>query len=323
MKPFIPRRACYLLSCTALSIVLANSPARSETRSIAEQEPASSTATAISATPAATWWSPAVEATEPAPVVAGDRAIPESSNIKSGDKNAETLPGEASEISETTSKSEGEIADATETQPLNRESATALPSAEIKTEVTSVSARPFVSTAAGDITPTAAIASSEVKTEEKATPVLAQVARRPTRRPGANFLGIGANVGSDNEDFADLAILTKLKLLDLAVTDNPWSLSVRPSLAFSNGILDLRLPATIEFRQATLTADMGRDRWQPFAGAGAAVSLVKDGDSEFDFMATGGADYVFNSNLTFTGMVNLLFLDDIDAEVQVGVGFNF
>lgn len=323
MKAFIPRRACYLLSCTALSIVLANLPARSETTIAAAAASASSTATATPATPAATWWSPAVEVPESASVPTGDRALAESSNIKSVDKNAEPLPGEASEIGSTAPKSEGAIADTAQPQPLNRESATALPSAEIKTEVTSVSARPFVSTAAGDITPAPAIAASEVKTDETASPVLAQVARRPTRRPGANFLGIGANVGSDNEDFADLAILTKLKLLDLAVTDNPWSLSARPSLAFSNGILDLRLPATIEFRQATLTGNLGRDRWQPFAGAGAAISLVKDGDSEFDFMATGGADYVFNSNLTFTGMVNLLFLDDIDAEVQVGVGFNF
>lgn len=329
MKPFIPRRACCLLSCTALSIVLANLPARSETTSVAAAEPAPSTATATPATPTATWWSPVVEAAESAAVPADTPALPETSTVKSLDKNAETLPELAGEIGKIGEESELANPDtatadlpAAEPQLLNRESATAPVRAEIKTEVTSLSERASFSTTAGDITPAPAIASGEVKAGETASPV-AQITRRPIARPGANFLGIGANIGSDNEDFADLVILSKLRLFDLALTDRPWSVSARPSLAFSNGILDLRLPATIEFRQATLTDDMGAERLQPFAGAGVALSLVKDGDSDFDFMLTGGADYLFTPNLTFTGMVNLLFLDDIDAEVQVGVGFNF
>lgn len=40
-------------------------------------------------------------------------------------------------------------------------------------------------------------------------------------------------------------------------------------------------------------------------------------------MLTGGIDYLLTPEWTLTGMVNLLFLSDINVEAQIGLGFNF
>ena len=136
-----------------------------------------------------------------------------------------------------------------------------------------------------------------------------------------NFIGAGASIG-DNDDFADFAILSKIRLLEFPVAeDRAWSLSARPCLAFSNGLIDLRLPATIEFKQPTVDSDEPGDRLAPFAGEGVAVTLKEDDESRFDFMLTGGIDYLLTPDWTLTGMVNLLFLSDINVEGAQKPGF--
>lgn len=179
------------------------------------------------------------------------------------------------------------------------------------------------STAAGDLTATPASTPeyAGIPQTESAPQQISQF-EVEGRIPGANFIGIGANIG-DNEDVLDLAILSKIRFFTFGSEDRPWTLSARPTLAFSNGIVDLRLPATVEFKQVTLDTGEPADRYTPYAGAGFAVSLDDDSDSEFDFMLTGGLDYLLSDAFTLTAMINLLFLDDVDVEGQFGVGFNF
>lgn len=187
-----------------------------------------------------------------------------------------------------------------------------------------ISAEPVLdrsfSTAAADLNP-APVNTQRAGFTEKAPDVIAQI-DRATRVPGNNFIGIGANIG-DNEDIFDLVVLSKIRLFNLPVRDQAFSVSARPSIAFSNGILDIRVPATVEFKQPTLDTGEPGDRLGFFGGAGVALSIDDDDDTEFDFMLTGGADYLFTEDLTFTAMVNFLFLDDVDIEGQFGVGFNF
>lgn len=146
--------------------------------------------------------------------------------------------------------------------------------------------------------------------------------RRRVFEYGYNYVGLGGNIG-DNNDLIDFTVISKFQLTDFEAGDRNFGLSVRPSLALSNSIVDIRFPVTADWPGFGGTVSREVNKLDPFAGAGLAVSVDDDDDTEFDFMLTAGADYPLPRNLTAMGQLNFLFLDDIDLEFQFGIGYNF
>ena len=138
---------------------------------------------------------------------------------------------------------------------------------------------------------------------------------RESKRPGDNYVGLATVVGGDT-DFIDAAIISKVKVLNL---DSSKSLSVRPSAVFSNGDLDLRIPATVDMTR--INRDLGElnGRMPPYAGGGVAI----DSDGDADLMLTAGMDVQLTPRITGTAAANVLFLGDTEFDATVGVGYNF
>lgn len=377
MKPNFIKRAPAIVSLTALSVVLAAIPARSETTSAAVAAPTSAATTEMAASEPAAGGDVAEEQTAPVAASATETASSASAttgmaapapaswlNIPVEQKTqaaaggalqastsaeAQTAAGEpvsAPALESVSVGAEQSKLAASGSQALDGESASAeadssepvlvgQPGGGVWEPVAKAAASPSkadmalpvtgvpVSSSAADLTPVQAPAEEAGAAQQKNPRAIAQLFGSRNTPPGTNFIGAGASIG-DNDDFADFVILSKIRLLEFPFGDDRvWSLSGRPSLAFSNGLIDLRLPATIEFKQATLDSDEPGDRIAPFAGAGVALTLKQDDNSRFDFMLTGGIDYLLTPDWTLTGMVNLLFLSEINVEAQVGLGYNF
>lgn len=139
-------------------------------------------------------------------------------------------------------------------------------------------------------------------------------------RPGDNYVGAGVQFS----DPVRFALVSKLKLTEIDLQETPVSISFRPTVAFSDGV-DLRFPVTIDLPQLNLETETPFDKLAPFFGLGAAVSIDtgNNADTRFDFMLTGGVDYVLSRDFTVTGALNVLFLDNVDAEFRLGLGYNF
>lgn len=304
MKQIINRRVSSIVTFTALSVMFGSLPAAAETSGAAVLSVKAPVAEESLQEPAASRWEQVSES------VTNKQARTQEIAIKPQAEVEQTL----TVLTDTApaSVSEADLLTGAVTLP-----ASTIPTHRISTEP--VLDRSF-STAAADLNP-APVNTQRAGFTEKAPDAIAQIETR-TRIPGNNFIGIGGNIG-DNEDILDLVVLSKIRLFDLPFQEQAFSVSARPSVAFSNGILDIRLPATVEFKQPTFDTGEPADRLGFFAGPGVALSIDDDDDTEFDLMLTGGADYLFTEDLTLTAMVNFLFLDDVDIEGQFGVGFNF
>ncbi|BAY82813.1 hypothetical protein NIES267_22970 [Calothrix parasitica NIES-267] len=138
---------------------------------------------------------------------------------------------------------------------------------------------------------------------------------RESKRPGDNYVGLGTVIGGDT-DFIDAAIISKVKVLNL---DSSKSLSVRPSAVFSNGDLDVRIPATIDITRVNRDLGELNGRMTPFAGGGVAI----DSDGDADLMLTAGMDVQLTPRITGTAAANVLFLGDTEFDATIGVGYNF
>ncbi|MBV6621410.1 MAG: hypothetical protein KI793_00385 [Rivularia sp. (in: Bacteria)] len=138
---------------------------------------------------------------------------------------------------------------------------------------------------------------------------------RESKRPGDNYVGLATVLGGDT-DFADAAIISKVKVFDF---DSSKSISVRPSAVFSNGDLDLRIPATVDITR--INRDLGElnGRMTPYAGGGVAI----DSDGDADLMLTAGMDVQLTPRITGTAAANVLFLGDTEFDATLGVGYNF
>lgn len=138
---------------------------------------------------------------------------------------------------------------------------------------------------------------------------------RESQRPGDNYVGLATVVGGDT-DFIDAAIISKVKVLNL---DSSKSVSVRPSAVFSNGDLDLRIPATVDITRVNRDLGELNGRMTPYAGGGVAI----DSDGDADLMLTAGMDMQLTPRITGTAAANVLFLGDTEFDATVGVGYNF
>lgn len=75
---------------------------------------------------------------------------------------------------------------------------------------------------------------------------------------------------------------------------------------------------------APITYDFGgviSDRFQPFIGAGAGVTTGDETD--FQVVATAGADYQLGNSYAINGSVNYLPLDDQRVDFVAGLGYRF
>ena len=108
------------------------------------------------------------------------------------------------------------------------------------------------------------------------------VIKKTSNSRGENYVGLGTIIGGDS-DFIDAAIISKVKVLNLGRSK---SLSIRPSAVFSNGDLDLRIPATVDITR--INRDLGElnGKIKPYAGGGFAI----DSGGDADLMLTGGMD---------------------------------
>ena len=136
-----------------------------------------------------------------------------------------------------------------------------------------------------------------------------------TSTKGENYIGLGTVIGGDS-DFIDAAIISKVKLLNLGRSK---TLSIRPSAVFSNGDLDLRIPATIDITKVDRDLGELNGKIKPYAGGGIAI----DSGGDTDLMLTGGMDVKLTSKLTATTAANVLFLGDTEFDLTVGLGYNF
>ncbi|MEO1559023.1 MAG: hypothetical protein AAFS12_05100, partial [Cyanobacteria bacterium J06632_19] len=101
--------------------------------------------------------------------------------------------------------------------------------------------------------------------------------------------------------------------------DSSKSISVRPSAVFSNGDLDVRIPATVDITR--INRDLGElnGRMTPYAGGGVAI----DSDGDADLMLTAGMDVQLTPRITGTAAANVLFLGDTEFDATLGIGYNF
>lgn len=183
------------------------------------------------------------------------------------------------------------------------------------------------STTAVDLTPATEPTSNTA--EVAPTSEQSQVAQIPTspvltRPPANNYIGAGVNFGDDTS----FAVISKFAITQFS----DYGVSLRPSVLFGDTV-NFRVPITIESRLSTDSEQA--NRFAPYAGLGVAIDTDDDGEGDSDidntdnddddvgFMLTAGSDFLLTNRLTATAGLNLIFNDDTDLELLLGVGYNF
>jgi hypothetical protein len=184
------------------------------------------------------------------------------------------------------------------------------------------------STTAADLTPATAPTDStaEIAPTTSEQSQVAQIPTSPvlTRPPANNYIGAGVNFGDDTS----FAVVSKFAITQFS----DYGVSLRPSVLFGDSV-NFRVPITIESRLNTESEQA--NRFAPYAGLGVAIDTDDDdeGDSDIDndddgdddvgFMLTAGSDFLLTNRITATAGLNLIFNDDTDLELLLGVGYNF
>ena len=183
------------------------------------------------------------------------------------------------------------------------------------------------STTAVDLTP--AEPTSNTAEIAPGTSEQSQVAQIPTspvltRPPANNYIGAGVNFGDDTS----FAVISKFAITQFS----SYGVSLRPSVLFGDSV-NFRVPITIESRLNTESEEA--NRFAPYAGLGVAIDTDDDGEGDSDidntddddddvgFMLTAGSDFLLTNRFTATAGLNLIFNDDTDLELLLGVGYNF
>lgn len=123
---------------------------------------------------------------------------------------------------------------------------------------------------------------------------------------------VGAGVRAFLNDPTSIVIDSKVKI----TTMGDFTLSTRPAVMFGDGIVESRLPITVE-------VPLGSS-FYPYAGLGLAHNA--DGTNNIDPMLTGGTDIRVSNNIYIDANLNLIYqtaIDDLDAEVIFTVNYGF
>ncbi len=135
-------------------------------------------------------------------------------------------------------------------------------------------------------------------------------------RGGRSYIGVGGNIGLGGDRSLNegaFAIITKIGL--------SRNLSVRPSALVKDNAVFL-IPVTFDFSTQPL-ADTPQQRINvaPYLGLGAIIATGNNED--VGFLLNGGVDIPLSSRLTANASVNVGFLNDTEAGLLLGVGYNF
>lgn len=183
------------------------------------------------------------------------------------------------------------------------------------------------STTAVDLTPAEPTSNTaEIAPETSEQSQVAQIPTSPvlTRPPANNYIGAGVNFGDDTS----FAVISKFAITQFS----SYGVSLRPSVLFDDSV-NFRVPITIESRLNTDSEQA--NRFAPYAGLGVAIDTDDDGEGDSDvdniddddddvgFMLTAGSDFLLTNRITATAGLNLIFNDDTDLELLLGVGYNF
>lgn len=183
------------------------------------------------------------------------------------------------------------------------------------------------STTAIDLTPAEPTSNTaEISPETSEQSQVAQIPTSPvlTRPPANNYIGAGVNFGDDTS----FAVISKFAITQFS----SYGVSLRPSVLFGDSV-NFRVPITIESRLNTESEEA--NRFAPYAGLGVAIDTDDDGEGDSDidntddddddvgFMLTAGSDFLLTNRFTATAGLNLIFNDDTDLELLLGVGYNF
>jgi uncharacterized surface protein with fasciclin (FAS1) repeats len=138
-------------------------------------------------------------------------------------------------------------------------------------------------------------------------------------QPRLNYIGVGGNIGLGGDSAigeGSFAVYSKVGL-----TRN---LSARPAVAIDNNPTVL-LPVTYDFNFRTVDPTEGEPvepfPVAPFVGGGLGIETSDDAD--VGPLITGGVDVPLSDDVMLTGTANVLFLDDTDIGLMLGVGYRF
>ncbi|MCU0533366.1 MAG: hypothetical protein MUD14_05670 [Hydrococcus sp. Prado102] len=136
-------------------------------------------------------------------------------------------------------------------------------------------------------------------------------------RGGSSYVGIGGNIGIGGGSSIGEGSFTVFSKIGLAQI-----VSLRPLVAISNNPTIL-FPVTVDFNPRTVDPVEQVDAFSisPYAGAG--VGLATGNDTDVGFLLTGGIDIPISSQFTGTAGVNVLFVDNTDIGINLGIGYNF
>lgn len=138
-------------------------------------------------------------------------------------------------------------------------------------------------------------------------------------RPRLSYIGVGGNIGLGGD--SALGEGSFMVYSKVALTNN---ISVRPAVAIETDPTIL-LPITYDFRSRTVDPIPGETiqpfAVQPFIGGG--IGIETSNDADIGPLITGGVDVPLGENLMLTGNANVLFIDDTDFGLMLGVGYRF
>lgn len=137
--------------------------------------------------------------------------------------------------------------------------------------------------------------------------------------PRLNYIGIGGNIGLGGDSAigeGSFAVYGKVGL-----TPN---VSARPAIAINDDPTIL-LPVTYDFNFRSVDPVEG-EGIQPFSAApfiGGGLGIETGDDADVGFLITGGVDVPINDKVMLTGTANVLFIDDTDFGLTLGIGYRF
>lgn len=138
-------------------------------------------------------------------------------------------------------------------------------------------------------------------------------------QPRLNYLGVGGNIGLGGDSAigeGSFAVYSKVGL-----TRN---FSARPAIAIDDDPTIL-LPLTYDFNFRTVDPTEG-EPVEPFPVApfiGGGIGIEASDDADVGPLITGGVDVPLGENVMLTGTANVLFIDDTDFGLMLGVGYRF
>jgi uncharacterized surface protein with fasciclin (FAS1) repeats len=135
--------------------------------------------------------------------------------------------------------------------------------------------------------------------------------------PELNYIGIGGNIGLGGDSAigeGSFVVFSKIGL-----TEN---ISLRPAGAIDDDPTVL-LPVTYDFsfRSVDPVEEIEPFSVAPYVGGGLGIETSDDAD--VGVLLTGGVDVPINDQFTATAAANVLFLDDTDVGLMLGIGYRF